>query len=97
MKALRQVSVCVVNRFEVTEGGASLVVKTGGDPEDLGRAFVRRDDGSQATQLFVVSKVFDPVGAAGRRRRDVPLHSGLALLVHTLQPVEPAVTYCLVL
>lgn len=81
-------------RSEVTEGGVSLVVKTGGDPEDLGRAFVWRDDRSQTTQLFVVSKVFDPVGAAGRRRRDVPLHSGLALLFHTLQPVEPAVKYC---
>lgn len=68
----------------------SLVVKAGGDFEDVGRAFVRRDNGSQVLSLFGVSKVFDPVGAAGGWQRNVPLDCGVALLLRTFQPVKPA-------
>lgn len=68
----------------------SLIVKAGCDLEDIGHAFVRRDDGFQVSQLFVVSEVSDPVGAAGGRQRDVPLHRGVTLPVRTLQPVKPA-------
>lgn len=66
------------------------MVKTGGDSEDFGRAFVRCDDGPQTVHLLVVSEVFDPVGAAGGRRGNVPLDRGVTLPVQTLQPVEPA-------
>lgn len=71
----------------------SLVVEAGGDGEDVGHALVRRDDGSQAFQLLVVSEVPDPVGAAGRRRRDEPLHRHVAALVRAPQPVEPAAAH----
>lgn len=71
---------------------SSLIVKTADDREDSGRALVRRDDGQEPFHLFVVSEVSDPVGAAGGRRGDVPLHRGLTLPVGTLQPVEPAAT-----
>lgn len=68
----------------------SLIVKAVSDSEDVGRAFVRADDGSQGFHLFEVSKVFDPVGAAGGRGQDVPLHGGVTPIVWTLQPVKPA-------
>lgn len=69
---------------------ASLVVEAGGDREDVRRAFVRRYDRLQAFQLFVVAKVFDPVGARRGRRGNLPLHCGVALPVWPLQPVKPA-------
>lgn len=65
----------------------SLVVKTAGDGEDVGRPFVRLED---VLLLFEVSEVFDPVGAAGRRRRDEPIHGGFTALERTLQPMKPA-------
>ena len=65
----------------------SLVVKAVGDGEDVGRPFVRLED---VLLLFEVSEVFDPVGAAGRRRRDEPIHGGFTALERTLQPIKPA-------
>lgn len=37
-----------------------------------------------------MSEVFDPVGAAGRQRGNVPLNRRVTLPVRTLQPVKPA-------
>lgn len=68
----------------------SLIVIAGGDLEDVGHAFVGIDDGLRESPQHVVSEVSDPVGAAGGRRRDVPLHRGVTLPVRTLQPVKPA-------
>lgn len=65
----------------VSSQTASLVVEAGGDREDVRRAFVRRYDRLQAFQLFVVAKVFDPVGARRGRRGNLPLHCGVALPV----------------
>lgn len=70
----------------------SLVVEAGGDSEGVRDAFIRCDDRSQAFHLLVVSKVSDPVVAARRQCRDVPVHGGVTRLSRTLQPLEPAHT-----
>lgn len=67
----------------------SLLVGAAGDPEDVGHPLVGRDEGLPAHPLLVVPQVFDPVGAPGGREGDVPLDGGVALLVRSLQPVEP--------
>lgn len=59
----------------------SLIIKAGSDSEDVSCAFIWCDDWSQAFHLFVVSKVFDPVGAAGGRQGNVPLDGSVTLSV----------------
>lgn len=58
--------------------------------ENIGGAFVRRDDGFPQFPLHGVSKVSDPVGATAGRGGNVPLHGGVAQATFALQPVEPA-------
>lgn len=65
-------------------------VITGRHFENIGGAFVRRDDGFPVYSRHGVSKVSDPVGATAGRGGNVPLHCGVAQATFTLQPVEPA-------
>ena len=60
-----------------------------GDPENVGGSLVGSDGRYESLPLLEVSKMADPVGACLSRARDVPLHRGVAMLVCSLQPVEP--------